>query len=204
MIYKKTIQTITNLIKVASKDETRTFLMGVNCRPGEYDTVILESTNGFCMNQTILNDRGFNEFLFDNFKEGLIINRNNEKGLKAILKEYKKEGPELTFSLSDNLIIQLGDKFLMQLNVIDRDYVKLDSILGNLKESEENFKIGFNFDLLKDLVSSMENSGKTKIITFNINKKMILEKDTCTIKPILVTGKAIQGIEKAVLMPCKV
>jgi len=202
----KTLAIISRLFKASSKDETRNYLNGVNLRAVNDDKVIIEATTGYYANQTEIIDFDLNQFLKLLFPEGLIISNKNDKMIKEVLKEFKKNyanSPKLFFTLDDFLTLRIGDRILGQLQRIERDYVKLDSVVGNLKESDNIFKIAFNFDCLKKLVESMEKN-KHQIISLNLDKSKILEKDTCHMKPILVTSMTQDCKQKAILMPCKV
>jgi DNA polymerase III sliding clamp (beta) subunit (PCNA family) len=193
----ETAQVIINLMNAASKDETRSFLMGVNVEKGEDGRVKLTATDGVIMSHAEVMDESIN---FDSGRiqneSSFILSRDCLKTLKAYVKDFKNCAP--MSSALDYKTLKIGD---LELPIVDRDYPRYQSIIP---KEEGKKSICFNVDKLTALVKTL---GKRKVnsikMSFNTDKEGKAKLSPISITAIIDNGLNGDAIQKMVIMPVK-
>lgn len=204
-----TLRTIVKLFNVASKDETRVYLCGVQIRKNLDDNrLLVEACDGHILSRFLVDDEELVDLLAkQNGPDNLIIDRSVENELKAFIKHFSKEGGDAEFKteLRERELVVSGGGRTANLPLVVREYPKTDSVIPKIRNDEGNLKddfiqIGLNPELLARIAKTIVEIGKShKGIKLTINKNG-------TLSPIVVEliEDNGQGHETSILTPMKV
>ena len=170
-----------DLMNIASKDETRLHLNGVQISPLE-EGVLLTATNGHTLMQVTINNPDIK------VNDSIIVSscKRNISALRVLSKEIV-----MTWEITcTRQILNINN---MGLELVDREYPNWERLVPK-KDHKFKHCLYFNADLLTDLVKSLGLTKKDhKVI------KLSYDTDLSPIEVSLIKNDT----DRMVLMPCK-
>jgi len=185
------LTTLLNYFNVVSKDVTRPQLECVHLVIKD-NVATLEATNGYVAITS-------KHIVEDNGQEcNILIKSNSLKTLSVFLSEHKSENMfSIEIDLENNFLKILVNHYSIILNLLNRDFPNLLTVMPSLRNEEVNNFIIINPDLIYILRLAVYGKSKVNIIKFNF--QLPKSKDA----PIRIDHEYLEINHTMLLMPIR-